>query len=39
MDREEALAIAKDYGLEMELEAIIDAGLTPDEALRELDLE
>lgn len=39
MDREEALDIAKDYGLEMELETMIDAGLTPDEALRELDLE
>lgn len=39
MDREEALEIAKDYGLEIEVAEMIDAGLTPDEALREFDIE
>ena len=39
MDREEALEIATSYGLELEVESLIDAGLTPDEALREYDIE
>ena len=39
IDREEALEIAKSYGLEIEIEELIDAGLTPDEALRELNIE
>lgn len=38
MTREEALDIAKDYSLEIEVETLIDAGLTPDEALREFDI-
>lgn len=38
MSREEALDIAKDYGLEFEVESLIDVGLTPDEALRECNI-
>lgn len=38
MTREEALEIASEYGLEFEVETMIDAGLTPEEALLEWDL-
>lgn len=35
--REEALAIAKEYGMVQEISYLMEHGFTPDEALREWD--
>ena len=37
--REEALAVAKEYGMVQEISYLMDHGFTPDEALREWDCE
>lgn len=39
LTREEALLEASKYGLEVEVEYLMDHGFTPDEALREYDVD